>query len=85
MGAILQLDRTGRVTSKDGRVARQKGTTVTLTNLFAPLPVRRKEFERHAKREYGKALNLLTAYALFPSVVDGQTVKLNVSHISETG
>jgi DNA mismatch repair protein PMS2 len=85
MGTILQLDRTGQVTSKDGRVARQKGTTVTLANLFAPLPVRRKEFERHAKREYGKALNLLTAYALFPSVVDGQTVKLNVSHISETG
>ncbi|PVG03723.1 DNA mismatch repair protein MutL [Serendipita vermifera] len=85
MGTILQLDRTGRVINKEGRVARQKGTTVAITNLFAPLPVRRKEFERHAKREYGKALSLLTAYALFPSVVNGQTVKFTVSHISETG
>ena len=46
----------------------QRGTTVTLTNPFQPLPVRRKEFERNHKREYGKAMNLLTAYALVPCV-----------------
>jgi DNA mismatch repair protein PMS2 len=31
-----------------------------------PLPVRRKEFERNAKREFGKAIGLLTGYALVP-------------------
>jgi DNA mismatch repair protein PMS2 len=85
MGTILEFDRTGRIISKDGRVARQRGTTVTLNGLFTPLPVRRKEFERHAKREYGKALALLSAYALFPCAIDGSGVKFTVSHISETG
>jgi DNA mismatch repair protein PMS2 len=37
-----------------------------VSNLFKPLPVRRKEFERNAKREFGKALGILTAYALVP-------------------
>lgn len=56
----------------------QRGTTITLTKLFDPLPVRRKEFERNAKREFGKAMGLLTAYALVPCSgingdVDGTT------------
>ncbi|KIM25641.1 hypothetical protein M408DRAFT_331017 [Serendipita vermifera MAFF 305830] len=84
MGTILELDRSGRVTNKDRKVARQRGTTVAITGLFTPLPVRRKEFERHAKREYGKALTLLTAYALIPCTAEGG-VKLTVSHISESG
>lgn len=84
MGTILELDRVGRVTNKERRVARQRGTTVSLTGLFVPLPVRRKEFERHAKREYGKALNLLTAYALVPCTTEGG-VKLTVSNVSDSG
>lgn len=63
----------------------KRGTTVILTGLFIPLPVRRKEFERHAKREYGKALTLLSAYALFPCTKEGLGVRLTVSHLSETG
>lgn len=85
MGTVLELDRSGRVVNKDRRIARQRGTTVSLTGLFAPLPVRRKEFERHAKREYGKALSLLTAYALVPCTAEAGGVKLTVSHISESG
>jgi DNA mismatch repair protein PMS2 len=85
MGTILEFDRNGRVVSKDGRVARQRGTTITLNGLFTPLPVRRKEFERHAKREYGKALALLSAYSLFPCATDGSGVKFTVSHISDSG
>ncbi len=84
MGSVLELDRSGRITNKDKRVARQRGTTVAITGLFIPLPVRRKEFERHAKREYGKALSLLTAYALIPCTAD-EGVKLTVSHISDSG
>lgn len=42
----------------------QGGTSVTLANLFAPLPVRRLSFQRSVKREYTKALALLQAYAV---------------------
>lgn len=61
----------------------QKGTTVTLTGLFRPLPVRRKEFERTAKREFTKALGILTAYALVPAAVtdDKGGVRLKVEAI----
>lgn len=60
--------------------ALQRGTTITLSGLFRPLPVRRKEFERTAKREFAKALGILTAYALVPaSVGDGRKgVRLKV-------
>ncbi|PSR71668.1 hypothetical protein PHLCEN_2v12521 [Hermanssonia centrifuga] len=64
-GAILELNRLGKVENK-GTAARQRGTTISLKNIFSPLPVRRKEFERNVKREFGKALNLLYAYALVP-------------------
>ncbi|SGY15332.1 BQ5605_C013g07330 [Microbotryum silenes-dioicae] len=47
-----------------GKAARSVGTTVMVKDLFAGLPVRRKEFERNAKRELGKALDLVQAYAL---------------------
>ena len=62
----------------------QTGTTVTLTNLFISLPVRRKEFERNAKREFGKALSLLNAYALGPCSA-GSGVRLTVSNQPEKG
>ena len=62
----------------------QTGTTVTLTNLFISLPVRRKEFERNAKREFGKALALLNAYALGPCSA-GSGVRLTVSNQPEKG
>lgn len=62
----------------------QTGTTVTLTNLFISLPVRRKEFERNVKREFGKALALLNAYALGPCTA-GSGVRLTVSNQPEKG
>jgi DNA mismatch repair ATPase MutL len=40
------------------------GTTVAVRGLFEPLPVRRREFERNVKRDYGRALSLVQAYAL---------------------
>ncbi|KAG6898188.1 hypothetical protein C0993_007040 [Termitomyces sp. T159_Od127] len=63
MGVSLEMDANGKV-RKRSKIARQRGTTVSVTNLFKPLPVRRKEFERNVKREFGKALGLLNAYAL---------------------
>ncbi|KAG8948328.1 hypothetical protein FRC04_009824 [Tulasnella sp. 424] len=78
MGTVLEMERSGKLKSSEGKVARQRGTTATVTGLFAPLPVRRKEFERNAKREFGKALNLLHAYALVPCVQENQGVRLTV-------
>ncbi|KIP06904.1 hypothetical protein PHLGIDRAFT_72015 [Phlebiopsis gigantea 11061_1 CR5-6] len=80
VGTILVLDRLGKVSDRSGKVARQRGTTVAVTDLFKPLPVRRKEFERNAKREFGKALNLLNAYALVPCTCENNGVRLTVSN-----
>ncbi|KAJ6010772.1 hypothetical protein N7451_002184 [Penicillium sp. IBT 35674x] len=44
-------------------VAGQKGTTASVGGIFRRLPVRRRELEKNIKREYGKVLNLLHAYA----------------------
>lgn len=45
-------------------VARPTGTTVAVTDLFAPLPVRRREFEKGIKRQYARLLLALQAYAV---------------------
>ncbi|KAF8797760.1 DNA mismatch repair protein MutL [Phlegmacium glaucopus] len=83
LGISLDMDSYGRI-KKRSAVARQTGTTVTLTNLFISLPVRRKEFERNVKREFGKALTLLNAYALGPCTA-GSGVRLTVSNQPEKG
>lgn len=44
-------------------VASQKGATVAVEDLFRNLPVRRRELEKNIKREYGKVLGILQAYA----------------------
>ncbi|CAA7264531.1 unnamed protein product [Cyclocybe aegerita] len=83
MGVSLIMDSGGKI-KKRSTVARQPGTTVTLTNLFSSLPVRRKEFERNLKREFGKALTLLSAYALGPCCT-GSGVRLSVSNQPDKG
>ncbi|CAE7201733.1 unnamed protein product [Rhizoctonia solani] len=68
MGTVLQFARSGELESSSKKVARQRGTTVLVEKLFAPLPVRRRELERMIKRDFSRALQLLQAYALVPSV-----------------
>lgn len=82
-GTCLELGKTGEVESRSV-VARKTGTTVSISNLFSPLPVRRKEFERNAKREFSKALSLLYAYALVPCASE-PGVRLSASNFSEKG
>ena len=53
---------------------------MTVSGIFKPLPVRRKELERNAKREFGKALSLLNAYALVPCTQENGGVRLVVSN-----
>ncbi|KAL7412123.1 hypothetical protein BDY24DRAFT_109550 [Mrakia frigida] len=83
-GSIIQFDRSGRVTDDKGKTARPRGTTVVVTGLFVPVPVRRKELEKNAKREFAKALTLLHAYAL-NSGSKGQAVRLTVVGMSKEG
>ncbi|KAL6505020.1 hypothetical protein OROGR_024837 [Orobanche gracilis] len=59
----LTYDRTGLLTA-ERKTARQVGTTVTVKKLFFSLPVRSKEFHRNIRKEYGKLISLLNAYAL---------------------
>ncbi|XP_076912863.1 DNA mismatch repair protein PMS1-like [Bidens hawaiensis] len=59
----LTFDRSGFLTD-ERTTARQVGTTVTVKKLFSNLPVRCKEFHRNIRKEYGKLISLLHAYAL---------------------
>uniref|UniRef100_A0A182MVK9 MutL C-terminal dimerisation domain-containing protein n=1 Tax=Anopheles culicifacies TaxID=139723 RepID=A0A182MVK9_9DIPT len=59
----LMLTHDGRIKTRTP-CARPVGTTVTLTNLFATLPVRKKEFQRNIKREFLRMCQILQAYCL---------------------
>nr|KYP74209.1 Mismatch repair endonuclease PMS2 [Cajanus cajan] len=59
----LTFDNSG-VLVAERKTARQIGTTVMVKKLFFNLPVRSKEFSRNIRREYGKLVSLLNAYAL---------------------
>ena len=63
-GHAAGVRRGRRHTKRVHRRARAVGTTVTVRGIFEPLPVRHKEFRKNARREYGKALAVLQAYAL---------------------
>lgn len=58
----LEFEQSGKL-RKTQVVAGQKGTTASVEGIFKRLPVRRRELEKNIKREYGKVLNLLHAYA----------------------
>ncbi|KAJ5773388.1 DNA mismatch repair protein C-terminal [Penicillium paradoxum] len=58
----LDFEQSGKL-CKTQIVAGQKGTTASVEGIFKRLPVRRRELEKNIKREYGKVLNLLHAYA----------------------
>jgi DNA mismatch repair protein PMS2 len=61
-GKRLDFETSGKLKSTSV-VACQKGTTATVEGLFESLPVRRKELAKNIKREYGKVIGLLHAYA----------------------
>lgn len=61
-GSRLDFETSGKLKGTSV-VATQKGTTVSVENLFQNLPVRRRELERNIKREWGKVISLLNQYA----------------------
>ncbi|CED83249.1 dna mismatch repair protein [Phaffia rhodozyma] len=73
LGTIITFNRLGQVVDS----TKTRGTTVTIKKIFQPVPVRRYEFNKNAKREFAKALHLLTAYALV-SCLTGADVRISV-------
>lgn len=73
-GSRLEFEASGALKGTS-TVAAQKGTTASVENLFAKLPVRQKELSKNIKREYGKVLSLLHAYACI-----GVNVKLTIKN-----
>lgn len=67
-GSKLTYDHSGKLMSRTA-APRAVGTTVAVQNLFAPLPVRHKEFMRGVKREYARLVSLLQSYALIATGV----------------
>ncbi|KAH8401645.1 hypothetical protein KR009_007157 [Drosophila setifemur] len=63
VGLKVELDHEGKI-KKRSPCARAVGTTVTLSNLFATLPVRRRDFTRNIKKEFNKMCQILQAYCL---------------------
>lgn len=63
VGTHLTFDHSGSVIA-ERKTARQVGTTVSVEKLFSMLPVRSKEFSRNVRRDYGKLITLLNAYAI---------------------
>ncbi|KAL2036617.1 hypothetical protein N7G274_010643 [Stereocaulon virgatum] len=61
-------------------VASQRGTTMAVEDLFMNLPVRRRELEKNIKREYGKVLGILQAYACIST-----QARISVSNVMARG
>lgn len=59
----LELNNHGEIVKRTP-CARQTGTTVTLSNLFGSLPVRKREFQRNIQKEFGKMCQMLQGYGL---------------------
>ncbi|CAB3408631.1 unnamed protein product [Caenorhabditis bovis] len=63
LGTRLKFDHSGEIIERKN-AARELGTTVTVENLFETLPVRRKELERTAKKDFIKMLTMVQSFAL---------------------
>lgn len=61
-GAKLKFSSSGALENKS-LVSAKQGTTVVIENLFHNLPVRRRELERHIKREWAKVISILNQHA----------------------
>ena len=78
-GTRLDFEVSGKMKSNQV-VASQKGTTVAVEDLFMSLPVRRRELEKNIKREYGKVLGILQAYACIST-----QARISISNVMAKG
>lgn len=65
-GTKLEIDPLGQITKKVV-CPRSQGTTVLLKNMFAKLPVRRREIQNNIKAEFVAMSHILKAYGLISS------------------
>ncbi|KAK0396681.1 hypothetical protein QR680_001810 [Steinernema hermaphroditum] len=63
LGTRLDFNHKGDIISRKS-VPRQYGTSIIAHNLFETFPVRRQEFERHARREFCKLMAVVQSFAL---------------------
>ncbi|GMR54537.1 hypothetical protein PMAYCL1PPCAC_24732, partial [Pristionchus mayeri] len=63
VGTRLHFDHSGMIEKRE-TVPREVGTTVEVRSLFSTLPVRRKEFERTAKRDFPRLISVVQEFAL---------------------
>ncbi|KAI1004832.1 hypothetical protein K3495_g3384 [Podosphaera aphanis] len=78
-GTRLEFEISGKL-KQTSVIAAQKGTTVSIENLFSNLPVRRQELERNIKREWSKVIGVLGQYACIQT-----GVRFSVSQQSGSG
>ncbi|EPS64298.1 hypothetical protein M569_10482, partial [Genlisea aurea] len=79
----LTYDHDGHLTA-ERKTARQVGTTVTVKKLFSNLPVRCQDYRKNVRKEYGKLISLLNAYALISKgvrIVCSNTTGKNVRSV----
>ncbi|KZV71466.1 DNA mismatch repair protein MutL [Peniophora sp. CONT] len=85
MGTVLEFDQGGKLVSSSKKVARTRGTTVSVRNVFFVAAVRRKEAQRNLKREMDRILRLMYAYTLVPCTQRNGGVKLVLTNQASNG
>ena len=63
IGTLLEFDTEGQIISRKS-VAREVGTTISFSNLFYTLHVRRKELQKNGKRAFDQTLSLIYQYCV---------------------
>ncbi|KAJ2845262.1 ATP-binding mismatch repair protein, partial [Coemansia brasiliensis] len=79
VGEQLEYNTEGQLVERKS-VARERGTTVRLCEMFARWPVRHQEMKRNIKREFQRLVSLIEQYAV---VSDG--VRLSLSNQTKSG
>ncbi|KAJ2065217.1 ATP-binding mismatch repair protein [Coemansia sp. S146] len=67
MGMSLEYDHSGELVGSTA-VARERGTTVVVSGLFARWPVRLADLKKNARREYTRLVGLVEQYSIISDV-----------------
>ncbi|KAJ2061651.1 ATP-binding mismatch repair protein [Coemansia sp. S2] len=67
MGMSLEYDHNGELVGSTA-VARERGTTVVVSGLFARWPVRLADLKKNARREYTRLVSLVEQYSIISDV-----------------
>ncbi|KAJ2493705.1 ATP-binding mismatch repair protein [Coemansia sp. RSA 2050] len=73
VGMSLEYDQSGELVGKTA-VARERGTTVVVSGLFARWPVRLADLKKNARREYTRLVGLVEQYSI---ISDGVRITLS--------